>query len=86
MLVRVALSPIVTLLFFILILASTASAENVLRWTSQGDALTLDPHSQNEAPTIAMSGSMYERLVNRDPGMALVPELAVSWKTISPTI
>ena len=62
----------------------SASAENVLRWTSQGDALTLDPHSQNEGPTIAMNGTIYERLVNRDPDMTLVPELALSWVAIAP--
>ncbi len=56
-----------------------AMSENVLRWTSQGDALTLDPHSQNEAPTIAMNGMMYETLVTRDPEMNLVAELAESW-------
>ncbi|MFK7995836.1 MAG: ABC transporter substrate-binding protein [Granulosicoccus sp.] len=54
-------------------------AENVLRWTSQGDALTLDPHSQNESPTIAMNGMMYESLVTRDTEMNLLPELAESW-------
>ncbi len=26
--------------------AGAVSAENVMRWTSQGDALTMDPHSQ----------------------------------------
>ena len=30
-----------------LMAASPALAENALRWTSQGDALTMDPHSQN---------------------------------------
>ena len=67
-------------------LAGPALAENVLRWTSQGDALTLDPHSQNEGPTISMNGQMYERLVNRDPDMTLVPELALSWVAIEPTV
>ncbi len=56
-----------------------AMSENVLRWTSQGDALTLDPHSQNESPTIAMNGMMYESLVTRDTEMNLLPELAESW-------
>ena len=56
-------------------------AENVLRWTSQGDALTLDPHSQNESPTIAMNGMMYESLVTRDADMNLLPELAESWES-----
>jgi len=61
-------------------LASTpALAENVLRWTSQGDALTLDPMSQNEGPTNSMNGQIYETLVTRDAGMKLQPELAVSW-------
>ena len=61
------------------LMAGTASAENVLRWTSQGDALTLDPHSQNEGPTNAMNGTIYESLVTRDAALALQPELAESW-------
>ncbi|MEM9013120.1 MAG: ABC transporter substrate-binding protein [Pseudomonadota bacterium] len=60
--------------------ASVAQAENVLRWTSAGDALTMDPHAQNEGPTIALNGQVYERLVNRDPDLSLVPELALSWE------
>ncbi len=66
------------------LVAATASAQT-LRWTSQGDALTLDPHSQNEGPTIVMNGQMYERLVNRDPQLNLVPELALSWTAVEPT-
>ncbi len=58
---------------------AAAQAENVLRWTSQGDALTLDPHSQNEGPTNAMNGTIYEALVTRDASLALRPELAESW-------
>ncbi len=59
-----------------------AMSENVLRWTSQGDALTLDPHAQNESPTIAMNGMMYESLVTRDTDMNLLPELAESWESM----
>ena len=59
--------------------AGSLSAENVLRWTSQGDALTMDPHSQNEGPTIAMNGQIYESLVTRDAALTLQPELAESW-------
>ncbi|MBB5515653.1 peptide/nickel transport system substrate-binding protein [Rubricella aquisinus] len=51
-----------------------------IKWTSQGDALTLDPHSQNEGPTTAMNGLVYESLVTRDPELNLVPELATSWE------
>ena len=61
------------------IVAGPVLAENVLRWTSQGDALTLDPHSQNESPTIAMNGQLYESLVTRDADLNLHPELAESW-------
>ncbi|MFY0612857.1 MAG: ABC transporter substrate-binding protein, partial [Hyphomicrobiaceae bacterium] len=60
--------------------AAPASAEKVMRWTSQGDALTLDPHSQNEGPTNAINGIIYESLVTRDPALKLEPELAESWK------
>src|SRR5262245_40883802 len=55
-----------------------------LRWASQGDALTLDPHSQNEGPTTAMNLHVYEPLIGRDPSLAKVPALALSWKTVAP--
>lgn len=63
-----------------LAIAGPAAAENLMRWTSQGDALTLDPHSQNEGPTIVMNGQIYESLVTRDAELNLQPELAESWE------
>ena len=40
-------------------LCATLPADaKTLRWASQGDALTLDPHSQNEGPTTAMNSSV----------------------------
>src|SRR6266853_299935 len=65
--------------------ASLAEAKT-LRWASQGDALTLDPHSQNEGPTTAMNSHVYEALISRDPSLAKVPGLALSWKTIASDI
>ncbi|MEM7253366.1 MAG: ABC transporter substrate-binding protein [Pseudomonadota bacterium] len=59
-----------------------AHAENVLRWTSQGDALTLDPHGQNEGPTGTMNQQIYEPLVRRDPKMVLEGALAESWQPL----
>jgi len=59
--------------------AGAAQAETVLRWTSQGDALTLDPQGQNEGPTSTMNSQMYEPLVRRDPQMVLEAALAESW-------
>ena len=65
-------------------LCATSLAEaKTLRWASQGDALTLDPHSQNEGPTTAMNNHVYEALISRDPSLAKVPGLALSWKTIA---
>lgn len=66
-----------------LCLASAVEAKT-LRWASQGDALTLDPHSQNEGPTTAMNQHIYDPLIQRDPKLAKVPNLALSWKPIAP--
>jgi ABC-type transport system substrate-binding protein len=63
------------------VLAAPASAQT-FRWTSQGDALTMDPHAQNEGPTIALTGQIYESLVSRDPALNLVPELATEWEPV----
>jgi peptide/nickel transport system substrate-binding protein len=62
---------------------TAASAEaRTLRWARSGDALTLDPHAQNEGPTHALNHHIYEPLVMRDRKGALVPGLATSWKIL----
>ena len=63
-------------------LIGAAHAEKVLRWTSQGDALTLDPMGQNEGPTTTMNQQIYESLVTRDSDMVLEPSLAETWKPL----
>jgi peptide/nickel transport system substrate-binding protein len=65
-------------------LATPAMAEKVLRWASQGDALTYDPHSANESPTILASQQVYETLAIRNPKYEIVPCLATSWKALDP--
>jgi peptide/nickel transport system substrate-binding protein len=55
-----------------------------LRWASQGDAASLDPHAQNEGLTNTMNAMVYERLLNYDKQMKLVPELATSWENPEP--
>ena len=67
-----------------LVVASTATSAQTLRWASQGDAQTMDPYSQNELLTNAMNGQVYEMLVNRDKKMALEPVLATEWTQVSP--
>ncbi len=66
-------------------LALPASAQT-LRWASQGDPQTMDPHSQNESMTNMMNGQVYEGLVARDKKLGLVPALATSWEQVSPLV
>ncbi|HEX4858770.1 MAG TPA: ABC transporter substrate-binding protein [Usitatibacteraceae bacterium] len=58
---------------------------NTFRWSSQGDILTMDPHSQNEGLNNSMSDHIYEPLVTRGKTMALEPCLALSWSVVNPT-
>ena len=57
-----------------------------LRWASQGDPQTMDPHSQNEGLTNMMNAQVYERLTSRDKVLNIVPSLAVSWQQVSPLV
>ncbi|NYT66388.1 ABC transporter substrate-binding protein [Alcaligenaceae bacterium] len=57
-----------------------------LRWASQGDILTLDPHAQNEGLTIAASSYVYEPLVQYDPEFNISTGLATKWEQIEPTV
>ena len=70
-----------TLLAAALIPLGVAQAQT-LRWASQGDPQTMDPHSQNESLTNAMNGQVYEYLVARDKQLNIVPGLATEWKQI----
>ncbi|NRB33601.1 MAG: ABC transporter substrate-binding protein [Rhodobacteraceae bacterium] len=60
------------------LIAGAASAET-LRWARAGDALTLDPHAQNEGPTSALAHQIMEPLIMRDMTGAIVPVLATEW-------
>ncbi|MDP2004052.1 MAG: ABC transporter substrate-binding protein [Rubrivivax sp.] len=72
----------------LLALLSTALhvSAQTLRWASQGDALTMDPHAQNEGLTNTMNGQVYETLVLRDRQLAIVPGLATQWEQTGPLI
>ncbi len=60
------------------------SHAQTLRWASQGDPQTMDPHSQNESMTNMMNGQVYERLIARDKKLNIVPSLATSWEQTGP--
>ena len=72
------------LLALIAFLGLTAAQAQTLRWASQGDPQTMDPHSQNESMTNMMNGQVYERLTSRDKTLGIVPGLATEWKQVSP--
>lgn len=58
-----------------------------LKWARVADALTLDPHAQNEGPTHNLLHQIYEPLVQRARDGSLLPTLAVSWAiTSDPTV
>jgi peptide/nickel transport system substrate-binding protein len=61
-------------------LATAAADARSLKWARSGDALTLDPHAQNEGPTHALNHHLYEPLLIRDAQGKEVPALATSWK------
>jgi len=73
------------LLVVVALLLSLPVPAKHLRWASQGDAASLDPHAQNEGLTNTMNAMVYERLVNYDKKMKLTPELATSWENPEPT-
>lgn len=69
-----------TLLSAAVLLSTTALASaETIRWARAGDALTLDPHAQNEGPTSALAHQIMEPLVMRDHSGAIVPALATEW-------
>jgi len=67
-----------------LLAAGAAAQAQTLRWASQGDAQTMDPHSQNEGLTNQINGQVYEGLVTRDRQLNLVPALAAGWEQTGP--
>ena len=76
-LIRVLLSVVIVFGF------SSAMAKTI-KWSMQGDSLTLDPHAQNEGPTTQVSRQVYEALVERAVDMKIGPALATSWKATDP--
>jgi len=66
---------VLAFLFF----CSSVEAENIIRWSSQGDAMTLDVHAQNEGMTLSIAQQIYEPLINRNKSMILEPALALKW-------
>ena len=67
-----------------LVLPGAAFAKT-FKWASQGDILTLDPHSQNEGLNIQANFYVYEPLIKYNEKFELEPALATSWELVNPT-
>lgn len=67
--------------------AAMATAQAVtVRVANQGDALSMDPHSMNEAVQLAFLNNVFESLVTRGKDLKLVPSLATRWQAVQPTL
>ena len=69
-----------------LVLAASAltAGAATLRWSSQGDYLSADPHAQNEGLNNNINDHVYERLTARGKALELIPSLATSWESKGP--
>jgi peptide/nickel transport system substrate-binding protein len=61
-----------------------AGAAN-LRWSSQGDISTQDPHANNESFNNNQVNQVYDLLTQRGKDYKIIPWLATSWENVSPT-
>ena len=75
-------------ILFLLLLAALAlpAGAATLRWSSQGDYLSADPHAQNEGLNNLLNDEIFERLTSRDKQLRLIPSLATAWELKSPTV
>ncbi len=62
-----------------MIVSGSAALAETVRWARVTDALTMDPHSQNEGPTHTLNHHIYETLVGRDDDGTLTQRLATDW-------
>ena len=66
------------------VLAFSPASARTLRWASQGDSTTMDPHSNNETFNNNQNNQVYEYLSQRDKQYRIVPWLATSWESPAP--
>jgi peptide/nickel transport system substrate-binding protein len=73
-------------LFALALMAATAftsvAEARSIKWARSGDALTMDPHAQNEGPTATLAHQIYEPLVTRAVDGSLIPTLATEWRVL----
>lgn len=79
-------APFCAALFCCMVALSGPAVAKTLRWSSQGDYLTADPHAQNEGLNNNINDLIHERLTMRDQTLKIIPSLATSWERQSPTV
>jgi peptide/nickel transport system substrate-binding protein len=78
--------PRIASLLVALVFAATPVAAKTLRWSSNADHSSADPHGQNQIINNAINGQVYEALVRKGKKMEIVPRLAERWTPVSPTV
>lgn len=61
-----------------------AQVKDTLIVANGADAKSLDPHGTNDAPSSKVTAQIYDRLVDQDKDMNIVPALAESWEQPDP--
>ena len=75
---KLKLVSLLLVLFLIAAFIGNTTAKTI-RYATQDEPQTLDPHSASLAVTTRLLSNVYEGLVGRDKNFKLVPWLAVSW-------
>ena len=58
----------------------TTGVKDTLVVANGADAKSLDPHATNDAPSSKVTVQIYDRLVEQDDNMNIIPSLAESWE------
>lgn len=77
------------LISFILVMAVALIGANVQAFNlsigATADAVTLDPHGENDQPSSRVRSQIYETLIKMETDLELVPGLATEWEQIDDT-
>ena len=73
-------------LLIALVFVAASAAATTLRWSSNADHSSADPHGQNQIMNNAINGQVYEALVRKGKKMEIVARLAERWAQVSPTV
>ena len=72
-----------SLLALCLAFAGALCDAKTLRWSARGDALSMDPYAHNEGVTNNINALLYDRLVELDRDLKIVPALATQWEVVN---